>query len=133
MKRYILALAFIVPTMINLQSQIRTLDKKYNKTIENELTMLKDQLFINLYYKSLAIVGGNITPPDGSNYIQISDLTIKYARDENADRLIKRWVEKKYKSYNPKQNLYLMRCLDFYNSNDLKLYIDSVRQIELKR
>ena len=119
--------------MINLQSQIRTLDKKYNKTIENELTMLKDQLFINLYYKSLAIVGGNITPPDGSNYIQISDLTIKYARDENADRLIKRWVEKKYKSYNPKQNLYLMRCLDFYNSNDLKLYIDSVRQIELKR
>ena len=46
--------------------------------------------------------------------------------------MITKWAKKEYKSYDPNQNLYLMKCLDFYNSPVLIKFIDSVRQKEIK-
>ena len=107
--------------------------KNINNKLEKELLMIKNQLFINLYNRSLSVVKGEVTPPDGSSYMQISDLYENYWMDKNANRLLNRWSSKKYISFDPKQKLYLMRCLDFYNSEDLKQYIDSIRKVELKR
>lgn len=62
-----------------------------------------------------------------------------YTEDKNKDRLIKKWLNKK--EYIPLLrspeytygSLDMRRSLDFYNSDDLKQYIDSLRQIKYKR
>lgn len=101
-------------------------------SLEIELVKLKNQAFCECYYRALHEVNGEITPSDGSTYLQISVIVQKYWNDENLKRLVLKWNMKKYSSYSDSNKLYLMRCLDFYNSKDLKLYIDSVRRVELK-
>ncbi|MGL4293725.1 MAG: hypothetical protein ACRCSQ_09140 [Bacteroidales bacterium] len=99
-------------------------------SLELELVMLTNQAFCDCYYKSTKNVGAHISPPDGSNYIQLSGLVAQYANDPGLNKIVDRWVQKEYHSYSEENKLYLMRCLDFYNSTDLKAYIDSVREVK---
>ena len=99
-------------------------------SLELELVMLKNQAFCDCYYKSTKNVDAHISPPDGSNYIQLSSLVEQYANDPRLNKIVDIWAQKEYHSYSGENKLYLMRCLDFYNSTDLKAYIDSVREVE---
>ncbi len=99
-------------------------------SLELELVMLKNQAFCDCYYKSTKNVDAHISPPDGSNYIQLSSLVEQYANDPRLNKIVDMWAQKEYHSYSGENKLYLMRCLDFYNSTDLKAYIDSVREVE---
>jgi hypothetical protein len=59
-------------------------------------------------------------------------------RDENREKLLSKWINKK--EYIPFVNppdfpdgsLDMVRALDFYNSKDMKLYIDSLKQVRVK-
>ncbi|MBK5722860.1 hypothetical protein JGH11_18475 [Dysgonomonas sp. Marseille-P4677] len=104
-----------------------------NDSLESELTMLKNQAFCDCFYKSTKIANDQISPPDGTSYIQLSTLVEQYAKDPKLNQIIDKWVEKEYLSYSENNQLYLMRCLDFYNSVELNTYIDSVRKIEAKK
>lgn len=100
------------------------------KKLEAELVMLKKQAFCSLYNKSLAKADGLITPADGSNYVHVSELVANYVYDDHLGDMIDSWLEKPYNSHDETQELYLMRCLDFYNSPELSSFIDSVRTVE---
>lgn len=104
-----------------------------NDSLELELIMLKNQAFCSCFNRSIKKAGTQMTPPDGSNYLQLSDLVIEYTFDPNLNKVIEKWVNKKHISYCKDDELYLMRCLDFYNSKELNIYIDSVRQVEIKK
>lgn len=104
-----------------------------NDSLELELIMLKNQAFCSCFNRSIKKTGTQMTPPDGSNYLQLSDLVIECTFDPNLNKVIEKWVNKKYISYCKDDELYLMRCLDFYNSKELNIYIDSVRQVEIKK
>lgn len=122
----------ILITIVSLLSfTIReSIESKKNK-FENELIMLKNQAFCNLF--NVIVNEDKQKLIDDSDYFQISELSEKYYRDERLIKLIEKWRLKKYKSYNPDNKLYLMKCLDFYNSKDLKVYLDSVRKVESKK
>lgn len=116
-----------------------TQNNKINKelnvkdSLNSELIMLKNQAFCDCYNRSIKKTGAQIVPHDGSSYLQLSDLVVEYTFDPILDKLIEKWVNKKYTSYCKDNELYLMRCLDFYNSKELNTYIDSVRQVEIKK
>jgi len=133
MKRILIILSILFSISCN-GSQPKSGNNKIlsNDTLENELLKLKNQAFCDCYNQALKNAGAKITHQDGSNYIQISDLVLKYANDIHLRSIIDKWNKKKYTSYSVDNKLYLMRCLDFYNSNDLELYIDSVRRVEFR-
>lgn len=115
-------------------TESKTENDSLELALESELVMLKNQAFCSCFYKSLKAVDGEISPPDGSSYVQISELAPEYLiNDDRLNALIEKWVAKGYNSYDYRNKLYMMRCLDFYNSEDLKQYIDSVRIIETKK
>jgi len=66
------------------------------------------------------------------------DLHLIY-EDSNRIKLISKWVN--YKEYipfvhppdHPDGSLDMVKALDFYNSKDLKKYIDSIRKVELQK
>ncbi len=126
-------LFFVVGLSIALPQANSEKNNAKRIALEKELLKLKNNAFCNLFYRSLRDVNGEITPPDGSSYVQIINLSLDYLRNPYLDNILNKWSKKVYKSYDPEDKLYLMRCLDFYNSKDLELYIDSVRQIELKK
>ncbi|TRX35409.1 hypothetical protein [Flavobacterium restrictum] len=102
---------------------------KDNK-LEGELVKIKNQAFCDCYYE--ATKNESVKYKDGSNYVQIINLNEEYIfGNENYRKMIDNWVKKEYKSYDSNNNLYLMKCLDFYNSKELKKFIDSVRQQEI--
>lgn len=104
---------------------------KTSQNLENELIKIKNQAFCDCYYE--ATKNEPITYKDGSTYVQMIELKGEYIfGNENYRKMIDDWVKKEYKSYDPNHNLYLMKCLDFYNSKELEKFIDSVRQNELK-
>jgi hypothetical protein len=100
-------------------------------TLERELQLLKNQAFCDCY--RVALRDEPNKPSDGSNYMQLSGLDIAYFNDPNLKRLVKKWNAKEYASHEPSNKLYLMRCLDFYNSTDLQHYLDSVRKVEVRK
>jgi hypothetical protein len=102
---------------------------KENK-LEKELIKIKNQAFCDCYYGSTK--NEQVKYKDGSTYVQVIDLQKEYIfGNKSYRRMIDNWIIKDYKSYNPNNNLYLMRCLDFYNSSILNKFIDSVRQEEI--
>lgn len=103
-----------------------------NKELENELIKVKNQAFCDCYSEALS--GKEIIRyKDGSSYMQIINLKGEYVfGNKKYKQMIEKWNKKDYKSYDPNQNLYLMKCLDFYNSPMLNRFIDSVRQEEIK-
>jgi len=100
-------------------------------SLEIELQKLKNQAFCNCFNQALKNTNATITVPDGSDYIQIFDLDLAYLNSNHLWKLIDDWNKKEYIAYNEENKLFLMRCLDFYNSKDLELYIDSIRQVEI--
>lgn len=104
-----------------------------NDSLELELIMLKNQAFCSCFNRTIKKAGTKMAPSDGSNYLQLSNLVVEYTFDPILNKLIEKWVNKKYTSYCKDDELYLMRCLDFYNSKELNTYIDSVRQVEIKK
>ncbi|MFZ4457073.1 MAG: hypothetical protein ACOYOT_12730 [Bacteroidales bacterium] len=131
--QFILFLLFVLLEYGYSQSSIDKNQNLFKDSLEKELLNLKNEAFCDCYYKATKIAHAKISPPDGSSYVQISGLVASYCNDSHLKKIIDKWVVKKYLSYSENNNLYLMRCLDFYNSRDLKLYIDSVRQVELKK
>lgn len=117
----------------NLSYTNAQIDQPLLDSLEFELQKLKNQAFCDCFNQALINANAKITVPDGSNYIQISDLDINYFNNSYLKELIKDWNKKEYISYNEENKLYLMRCLDFYNSEDLELYIDSIRKIEIRK
>lgn len=105
---------------------------KTNQKLEKELLKLKNQAFCDCYSEVLS-GKETIRYKDGTTYVQIINLKGEYIfRNKKYKQMIEKWAKKEYKSYNPNQNLYLMKCLDFYNSPELIKFIDSVRQEENK-
>jgi hypothetical protein len=127
MKKLLLCL-----TLIFLANYINYAQVKSNKALEAELLKLKNQAFCDCYDE--VISGKEKTPyKDGSTYVHIMNLKGEYVfRNEKYYKMIKDWAKKEYKSYDPENNLYLMQCLDFYNSAVLKKFIDSVRLNEIR-
>lgn len=127
MKKLVFCLAIILLTNFIGYAQVKS-----NKKLESELVKLKNQAFCDCYAE---VLSGNekIRYKDGSTYVQIIKLKEEYFfRNEKYNKMIKDWAKKEYKSYDPKNKLYLMQCLDFYNSAVLKKFIDSVRQNEIR-
>lgn len=99
--------------------------------LEKELVKIKNQAFCDCYYE--VTKNEPVKYSDGSTYVQVIDLKNEYIfGNENYRKIIDNWVKKEYKSYDPDNNLYLMKCLDFYNSKELEKFIDSIRQKEIK-
>ncbi|MBF4506743.1 hypothetical protein IRZ83_08680 [Flavobacterium sp. JLP] len=104
-----------------------------NRALENELVKVKNQAFCDCYSKALS-GKETIRYKDGSSYVQTINLKGEYIfRNKKYEEMIENWDKNEYKSYDPNQNLYLMKCLDFYNSTVLKQFIDCVRQEEIKK
>lgn len=102
-----------------------------NDKLEGELIKIKNQAFCNCYNK--ATENEPVKYKDGSTYVQVIDLKEEYIfGNKNYRKLIDNWVKKHYKSYDLDDNLYLMKCLDFYNSKELEKFVDSIRQNEIK-
>lgn len=103
---------------------------KDNK-LEGELIKIKNQAFCDCYYE--VIKNESFKYKDGSTYVQLIDLKEEYIfGNENYRKMINNWVKKEYKSYDSNNNLYLMKCLDFYNSKELEKFVDSIRQKEIE-
>ncbi len=100
-----------------------------NNKLETELLKVKNQAFCDCYYE--ATKNEPTQYKDGSTYVQIINLKEEYIfGNEHYRKMISDWLKKDYKSYDPKNNLYLMKCLDFYNSKELEKFIDSIRKKE---
>jgi len=108
------------------------ISQSFLDSLEIELQKLKNQAFCDCFNQALKNANAKITVLDGTSYIQISDLDINYFNDNRLKKLIDDWNKKEYVAYNEENKLYIMRCLDFYNSKDLALFIDSIRQVELQ-
>ncbi len=63
-------------------------------SINSELILLKNQVFCNCYFEATKNAKTKIFPPDGSNYLQISNLVQKYYLDKRFTQLIKKWMKK---------------------------------------
>ena len=122
--------------------------------IEENLIALKNWCFIECYSESQKLTYKRIginTKDSCFSSKQINDLTKYYYvnnsgidlniifKDSNRVRLIEKWVNKEgYVPFVnppdfPQGSLDMVKALDFYNSEDLKKYIDSIRKIELKK
>lgn len=102
-----------------------------NQNLEKELLKVKNQAFCDCYYQ--ATTNEPVEYKDGSTYIQLINLKGEYIfQNEDYSKMITDWNKKEYKSYDSNNNLYLMRCLDFYNSEELKKFINSIRENELR-
>ena len=101
--------------------------------LEEQLLMLKNQAFCNCVNQAMKKSGATLAPQDASNYLQLFELDVKYFFDPNLERIVNIWNQKEYISYDSEKELYFMRCLDFYNSKELANYIDSVRNVEIKK
>ena len=98
-----------------------------------QLLMLKNQAFCNCVNQAMKKSGATLAPRDASNYLQLFELDVKYFFDPNLERIVNIWNQKECISYDSEKELYFMRCLDFYNSKELANYIDSVRNVEIKK
>ena len=100
-----------------------------NNKLENELLKVKNQAFCDCYYE--ATKKESIKYKDGSSYVQLINLKEEYIfGNQHYRKMISNWLKKDYKSYDSNNNLYMMKCLDFYNSKNLQKFIDSIRKNE---
>ena len=122
-------------------SSVGILVRKKNKTQEDKLLILKNTAFCLCYSKEEQFVL-QVNPDNynviGDNtiqaYVQNSDIeTQLLIRNKELNKLVDNWHKKVYRT-KPKEEksdqksfLIIMKCLDFYNSKELKDYIDSLR------
>ena len=129
MKTLIIGLKFFVFLIMvnhNCTSNKRYIDN-YHIQVEKEIEHLKNQAYCDLQNKLLK--SNTCITNDASGYMHISNLDIIFFKDPNLQKIIIKWAEKEYKAYEDGKNLNTMKCLDFYNSKDLKIYLDSVRVV----
>ena len=114
--------------------------QKKTKNKEDKLLILKNIAFCNcMEYEYEQIVKEN---PDlyslfidrsREDYITYGGLEANLTKNNlSFDRLVKEWHKKEYNAYpaddnREKRYLTIMKCIDFYNSKKLELYIDSLR------
>ena len=74
------------------------------------------------------------------HYVQSGNISLRYLfEDQNRERLIKKWLEKEFELIpleggdKIKHSYDYYKALEFYNSEDLKKHIDSVRNVEMKK
>ena len=126
-------------------------EKLSHDTLEKSLQALKDWSFSECYtqseyntYKRLGIdiqdscfIKSHAADLTGYYYVNSSDIDLHWVfEDSNRIKLVSKWVNKA--EYTPRPinppdfpdgSLNMVRALDFYNSDDLKKYIDSVRKV----
>lgn len=128
------------------------LEKK--NQLEKDLEILKNITFINYLgeLESLSSISYNINTKDSSfmstnvkdvsmnQYVNATNLRLEYVFDDiNRKSLINKWVSKKFDliqvegSNKILHNFNLYKSLEFYKSEDLAKYLDSVRKVELKK
>jgi hypothetical protein len=148
---YFIALIIFFSCNSREQNIYSNISKKDSIRIEKKLLALKNWSFKECYSKSEMETYKKKGKIFNDTICRINDLTEYYCtnnsdidltyifEDNNRKNLISKWVNKKeYIPYvNPPDfpdgSLNMVRALDFYNSLDLKKYIDSVRTIELNK
>ncbi|WP_445721378.1 hypothetical protein [Flavobacterium sp.] len=128
--------------VFNLNEKITTKD---SLLVEEELKQYKNCLFSSLYnlglqktYKRLGINNNEISSVKDLTYFYYSgEFNPQFMIDDsNRERMFNRWInDTKYEPI-PEivdGSLDIVRALDFYNSQDLKIFLDSLRQVEYKR
>jgi hypothetical protein len=122
--------------------------------LEKDLEVLKNITFISYLgeLESLSYVKQGINIKDSCfksieikdvsmhQYVNTTDLRLEYVFDDiNRKKLIKKWVFKKFdlvplESGTTKPHSFnFYKSLEFYKSEDLAKYLDSVRKVELKK
>lgn len=138
---------FICNCSINKNDLINSGDKE---KIDLLLSKYKRYAFLDLYRKSIKQEEKkyNIKKCDSLFDISSMELQNEYCLfvdfyssqhpsyiDENYNKMIKKWLTKDYSPYMPLDNpniktvMEYKRALDFYESRDLKNYIDSLRNV----
>lgn len=132
-------------------------DKKdsLNLELERDLLYLKNLTYIS-YLRRLEIITlknyhidfktdscfikTKILDASSMHYYQSGNVSLNYLfEDQNRERLIKKWLEKEFELIpleggdKIKHSYDYYKALEFYNSEDLKKYIDSVRNVEMKK
>lgn len=144
---YIIFISSVFFILVNCSTKTNTIEEDKRK-IEILLSKYKRYAFLDLYEKSIfqSEKRNNIKKCDSILDISSTELYHEYClfidfhskehsgyTDENYDALIKKWLKKDYLPYMPldnpniKTNMEFKRALDFYDSGDLKKYIDSLR------
>ena len=119
------------------------ISKEDSLFVESELLKYKNCLFSEIYenglkktYKRLGYEQ-KIKPKDLTYYFYGGDFNPEFMKnDNNRNKLITKWLNDKTYESVPEivdGSLDLVRALDFYNSEDLKKYLDSLRVIEYER
>ena len=82
----------------------------------------------------------NIKDVSSMHYVQSGNISLRYLfEDQNREKLLKKWLEKEFEliplegGEKIKHSYDFYKALEFYNSEDLKKYIDSVRSVEMKK
>ena len=128
----------------NTDEQQEILTMKPYKTLEDDILILKNVALCNCLGQEYARIKKQNPHtytwiPDGTlgGYVQCSNLDLEWiVANPTLDKLVSQWLDKPYYNMyqrNAPQKAYptYMKCLDFYNSEGLKEYLDSVRK-ELK-
>ncbi len=123
-------------------------------SLEKDLIVLKNITFINylgelesltynkygLEKRDSCFMKYNIKDASIHQYINASNINLNYLfNDINRKKLIEKWIHKDFDLISIeggdelKHSFNNFKALEFYNSNDLKSYIDSVRTIELEK
>jgi hypothetical protein len=154
--RYIPIISFVFLSIlfVNCSSNRKTISNEDRNKIETLLSKHRRYAFTNLYEKSISKDEKkyNIKKCDSIFDLTSNELYNEYCinidfyseanqryENKNYDALIAKWLSKDYSSYMPvdnpnlKTSMSLKRALDFYESNDLKKYIDSLRVVFLKK
>jgi hypothetical protein len=155
MKNLTLILFINITTLLfacSFKKQI--ISDKDKEHIEILLSKYKRYAFVDLYEKSIlqSEKKYNLKKCDSIFDISSTELHHEYCLfmdfhskehqgyiDENYNAMIKKWLNKDYSPYMPldnpeiKTNMEFKRALDFYDSIELKKYLDSLRIIYYKK
>jgi hypothetical protein len=131
------------------------LSKKDSIEVEESMNGIKNITFNECYYKSKLNTYKRLGVNDSNECFsslnkKVKDLTGYYYMnnsfinpkwifdDKNRDKLLNKWInDKKYIPFvNPPDfpdgSIDMVRALDFYNSKDMAVYIDSLRIVRIK-
>ena len=130
---------------IKEEKTVKKISKEDSLFVELELLKYKNCLFSEVYqlgikntYKKLGYEQ-NIEPKvnDLTYYFYGGDYNPEFMKkDINRNKLFEKWLNNKTYESVPEivdGSLDIVRSLDFYNSEDLKHYLDSLRKIEYER
>lgn len=130
---------------IKEEKTVKKISKEDSLFIELGLLKYKNCLFSEVYhlgikstYKKLGYEQ-NIVPKvnDLTYYFYGGDFNPEFmSKDVNRNKLLDKWLNDKTYETLPEiveGSLDIVRALDFYNSEDLKHYLDSLRVIEYER